>query len=134
MAKAALFVGWGALIPGREEAAGKVLEGAVAWLTELQRQGRIDSFEPVALGPHGGDLAGFVLVKGDKDAIAELRYSDEFVRISAHIQRVHQASESLTPSPARRWASTSPTGTTRSKAPRSQDLVVGGECVATCPG
>jgi hypothetical protein len=30
MAKAALFVGWGALIPGREEAAGKVLEGAVA--------------------------------------------------------------------------------------------------------
>ncbi len=91
MTKAALFVGWGALIPGREEAAGNVLEGAIGWLTQLQQQGRIDSFEPVALGAHGGDLIGFVLVRGDRDAIAELRYSDEFVRITAQIQRVHQA-------------------------------------------
>jgi hypothetical protein len=91
MPKAGLFVGWGALIPGREEAAGKVLEGAVGWLTQLQQQGRIDSFEPVALGPHGGDLLGFVLVKGDKESIADLRYSDDFVRITAQIQRVHQS-------------------------------------------
>ena len=91
MEKAALFVGWGALIPGREEAAGKVLQGAVEYLGRLQGEGRIDSFEPVALGPHGGDLAGFVLVKGDRAAIAELRYSDEFVRISTQIQRVHQS-------------------------------------------
>jgi hypothetical protein len=91
MAKAALFVGWGALIPGREEAGGNVLAGAMQYLQRLQGEGRIDSFEAVALDPHGGDLAGFVLVKGDKDAIGELRMSDEFVRILVRVQRVHQS-------------------------------------------
>ncbi len=91
MAKAAVFVGWGALIPGREAAAGKVLQGAMQFLTRLQQQGRVDSFEAVALGPHGGDLSGFVLVKGDKDAISQLRSSEEFVRITTRIQRVHQS-------------------------------------------
>jgi hypothetical protein len=91
MEKAALFVGWGALIPGREAAAGKVLHDAMEYLTRLQQEGRIDSFEAVALGPHGGDLAGFVLVRGDTAAIAEFRYSEEFIRISTQIQRVHQS-------------------------------------------
>jgi hypothetical protein len=90
MKKAALFVGWGALIPGREEAGGNVLAGALQFLQQLQEQGRVDSFEAVALDPHGGDLAGFVLVKGDKDAMSELRMSDEFLRILVRVQRVHQ--------------------------------------------
>jgi hypothetical protein len=91
MAKAALFVGWGALIPGREEAGGNVLAGAMQYLHQLQAEGRIDSFEAVALDPHGGDLAGFVLVKGDAEAIAELRMSDDFTRIVVRVQRVHQS-------------------------------------------
>jgi hypothetical protein len=89
MAKGALFVGRGALIPGREAAAQRVLEEAVQYLTALQRNGTIDSFELVALEPHGGDLAGFVLVKGDREAIARLRTSNEFARIVARVQLVH---------------------------------------------
>src|ERR671928_154888 len=54
MAKGALFVGWGALIPGREAAARRVLGDAMQYLQRLQQAGTIDSFEAVALEPHGG--------------------------------------------------------------------------------
>ena len=89
MAKGALFVGWGALIPGREDAARKVLAESVEYLQRLQWEGAIDSFEAVALEPHGGELAGFVLVRGDRQAIAQLRVTDEFTRIVVRIQLVH---------------------------------------------
>jgi hypothetical protein len=58
-------------------------------LAPLQQEGTRDGFEPVALGPHGGDLAGSVLVKGDKETVAQLRVDDEFVRITARAQLVH---------------------------------------------
>jgi hypothetical protein len=89
MAKGALFVGWGALIPGREGAARRVLTEAVQYLRRLQEEGVIDSFEAVALEPHGGDLAGFVLLKGDREAISRIRASDEFTRIAVRVQLVH---------------------------------------------
>jgi hypothetical protein len=89
MSKGSLFVAWGALIPGREEAAGQVLGGAVQYLQQLQQAGRIDSFEVVVLEPHGGKISGFVLLTGDKDAVAQLRVSDEFLQISVQIQMVH---------------------------------------------
>ena len=89
MTKGALFVGWGALIPGREDAARKVLAESVEYLQRLQWEGAIDSFEAVALEPHGGELAGFVLVKGDRQALAHLRVNDEFTRLVVRIQLVH---------------------------------------------
>jgi hypothetical protein len=84
-----LFVGWGALIPGREQAARRVIGESVEHLQRLQREGAIDSFEAVALERHGGELTGFVLVKGDQQAISRLRTSDEFTRIAVRIQLVH---------------------------------------------
>jgi hypothetical protein len=39
---------------------------------------------------YGGDLHGFVLDKGDKDALAPLRVSDEFVRMIAGVQLLHE--------------------------------------------
>lgn len=64
-----MFAEWGALIPGREEAAQKVLNETMQYLKRLQN-GTIDSFQVVVLEPHGGDLASFVLVKGDGCPIA----------------------------------------------------------------
>lgn len=90
MVMSALFVGWGTLIPGREEAGGAVLRDSMSYLQRLQAAGRIHGFEAVALAPHGGDLAGFVMVKGERDAIASLRGSEEFRRITTKMQRVHQ--------------------------------------------
>jgi hypothetical protein len=48
----------------------------------LQQQGEIEGFEPVFLEPHGGDLAGFFLVRGDQDKLARIRTSDEFRRLN----------------------------------------------------
>jgi len=89
MSKAALFVGWGAIIPGREKAAQKVLAEAVEYLVKLQQEGEIDSFEPVALEPHGGELIGFVLVRGEKEKVSQLRTSEAFARIMIQVQLVH---------------------------------------------
>lgn len=90
MAKGALFVGWGEIITGREKVAPRVLGEAVEYLQHLQNEETIDSFEVVILEPHGGDLGGFVLVKGDKDLIARLRVDEDFTRVIVGVQLVHQ--------------------------------------------
>lgn len=89
MAKGALFVGWGAIIPGREKTASAVLGEAAGYLQQLQRDGKIDAFDVVLLEPHGGDLEGFVMVKGEKESLATLRVSEEFQRLIVGVQLVH---------------------------------------------
>jgi hypothetical protein len=49
MAKGALFVGWGALITGREKGAQQVLGEVMQYLQRLQQEGTLDSIEAVAL-------------------------------------------------------------------------------------
>ena len=44
----------------------------------MQQQGEIESFEPVILDYHGGDLSGFVLIRGDRDKLSRLRMNPEF--------------------------------------------------------
>ena len=44
--------------------------------------------EPVLLEPHGGDLAGFVLIRGDQEKLSRLRTSEEFVRLNQRAQLV----------------------------------------------
>jgi hypothetical protein len=79
MAKGALFVGWGAAARGREQAALSLFQESMQFYARLQQQGEIDSFEAVSLEPHGGDLYGFLLIKGDSDKLARLRGSPEFI-------------------------------------------------------
>jgi hypothetical protein len=81
MADAGLFVGWGAPVRGREAKSLEVFNDAVAYYGRMQESGQIGSFEVVFLSPHGGDLAGFVLVRGQQEQIAALTASDEFARI-----------------------------------------------------
>jgi hypothetical protein len=76
----ALFIGWGALVRGRETQAVKVFGESIQYYAGLQQKGIIESFEPFLLEPHGGDLNGFILVRGDKDKLAHLRVDDEFQR------------------------------------------------------
>ena len=83
MADAALFIGWGAVVPGRERQAQRVFDEAVAYWTRLQQQGELESFEPVALEPHGGDLGGFCLLRGERERLSRLRHSEEFRRLDA---------------------------------------------------
>ena len=78
MANAALFIGWGTPMPGRERQAIRVLNEATQYYSWLQQQGRIESFEPVLLEQHGGDLDGFVLLRGDEEQLSRLRTDAEF--------------------------------------------------------
>jgi hypothetical protein len=88
MANAALVIGWGPAVPGREHKALQVFSEAIQYYTRLQQQGQIENFEPVALEPHGGDLNGFLLVRGDREKLNRVRSSDEFVRLNNRAQLV----------------------------------------------
>lgn len=81
MAQAALFLGWGENIPGREAKGLEVFNETLQYYGKLQQDGKIDSFEPVLLNPHGGDLDGFVLLKGDEAALNEIEAGEEFQRL-----------------------------------------------------
>ena len=82
MADAAIFIGWGQVVRGREAKALAVFNESLAYYAKLQQSGSIESFEPVILAPHGGDLAGFVLLRGDAGKLAAVRASEEFQRIT----------------------------------------------------
>jgi hypothetical protein len=42
----------------------------------------IESYEPIFLEPHGGDLGGFFLLRGDDDKLGQVRMSDDFERLN----------------------------------------------------
>lgn len=81
MADAGLFIGWGRPVRGREGPALEDFNEAIAYFARLQEEGEIESFEPVLLEPHGGDLGGFVLLKGDAEKLAAIRVSEEFTQM-----------------------------------------------------
>lgn len=92
MADAGLFIGWGQVVRGREQRAVEVFNESVAYWGGLQGDGKIESFEVAFLLPHGGDLAGFVLIRGSEEQMNALRVDDEFGR---QITRVDLIVESL---------------------------------------
>lgn len=88
MAHAAIFVGWGEPARAREPHALELFQQALRYFVDLQERGEIESFEQVVLEPHGGDLNGFILIRGERDRLNRLRSEDEFVRLSARAQLV----------------------------------------------
>jgi hypothetical protein len=82
MADTGIFIAWGKAARGREEEATQVFNEAVAYYTRLQEEGVIESWEPVLLEAHGGDLAGFFLLRGEQDKLARLRATEEFQHLS----------------------------------------------------
>jgi hypothetical protein len=82
MADAGLFIGWGEVVRGRETEAIEVFNETLAYYGRLQEEGTIENFEPVFLEPHGGDLSGFILIRGDAEKLAALRVSEEFTQLS----------------------------------------------------
>jgi hypothetical protein len=83
VAEAALFIGWGAPVRGREAKGLQVFEEAAQYYGQLQQDGAIESFDIVVLGPHGGDLYGFFLVRATAAQLNELNARDDFSRLVA---------------------------------------------------
>jgi len=82
MADYGLFIGWGTTVRGREAKALDSFNEALAYYGRLQNEGRIESFEVGLLEPHGGDLAGFVLIRGERQKLSQLRVDAEFERLT----------------------------------------------------
>jgi hypothetical protein len=79
MANRVLFIGWNRPAVGREQQAMELWQSAMEYYTKLQSAGRIESFEPVLLNAHGGDLNGFVMLRGDAEKLSEIRREDTFI-------------------------------------------------------
>jgi hypothetical protein len=81
MADEALFIGWGEVVRGRERKAVEVFNESIQYYAQLQQDGKIESVEPWFLAPHGGDLAGFILLRGEREQLDEIQRSAEFERL-----------------------------------------------------
>jgi hypothetical protein len=81
MADAGLFIGWGQVARGREERALEVFNETVEFYGRLQGDGRIEDFEVCLLEPHGGELAGFALLRGSEEQVDAIHHDEEFQRL-----------------------------------------------------
>ena len=83
MADAAIFVGFGQAARAREPQALELFGQVLEFYSGLQERGEIESFEPVLLQPHGGDLAGFALIRGSLEQLTALQTNEDFLRLNA---------------------------------------------------
>jgi hypothetical protein len=86
MSDAALFIGWGATAAGRERKSVELFGESLRFLTNLVVTGKVASVEPFFLEPHGGDLEGFFLVRGEREQLDQIRSGDEFQRLAVKAQ------------------------------------------------
>jgi len=83
MAGEALFIGWGQVVRGREKLGLGVFQESVEYWGKLQQDGKIEGFDVFLLAPHGGDLAGFAILRGEAQSLSQVRFSNEFDRLIA---------------------------------------------------
>jgi len=81
MAGDALFLGWGQIVRGRELKSLEVFQETIEYYGRLQQEGKIESFEPILLSPHGGDLAGFILIRGEREKLDQIEAGADFRRL-----------------------------------------------------
>jgi hypothetical protein len=81
MADAGLFIGWGQVVRGREGRALDVFNETVAFYGQLQSDGRIEDFEVALLQPHGGELAGYAMLRGSEEQIDAIPRDEDFQRL-----------------------------------------------------
>ena len=78
MADTCLFLGWKKPCEGRQKAAMELFATFTGYLEQQVRSGALESYEPVFLSPHGGDLNGFILMRGDAAKIESLKRQPQF--------------------------------------------------------
>lgn len=81
MAGEELFIGWGPVVRGREQKALQVFQETIEFHGKLQQEGKIDSFDAHLIAPHGGDLAGFIVLHGERSKLDDVRNSEDFERL-----------------------------------------------------
>jgi hypothetical protein len=76
--EAALFIGWTRSVGGKEAESLELFMQATQWFGKLQSEGKLASVETVIMEPHGGDLNGFMLLKGEVGKLLALMQSEEW--------------------------------------------------------
>jgi len=79
MSSNVVLFGWDRPIPGREGLSAAHFQEFVQYLGGLQQTGAIQSFEAVFLDPHGGDLNGFFLIRGEPAKLDAVMASDAWL-------------------------------------------------------
>lgn len=79
-----IFFGWNRSIPGRETLSAAHFQEFIQYATGLQQGGAIESFEPVLLTIHGGELNGFFMIRGESARLDAVVSSEEWLR---HVAR-----------------------------------------------
>jgi hypothetical protein len=95
MADEALFLGWGDIVHGREAKAVEVFNESVQYYGQLQQDGKVESFEAWFLSPHGGELAGFILLRGEREQLDEIERSPEFERLQTRAAMIAERTGTL---------------------------------------
>jgi hypothetical protein len=90
MADEALFFGFGDVVTGRERKAIEVFNESMEYYGQLQQDGKLESVEAWFLAPHGGDLGGFILLRGEREHLDEIERSPEFERVQARAAMIVQ--------------------------------------------
>ncbi len=85
-----IFFAWNRSIPGRETISGEHFEEFVAYLGGQAQSGTIQGFDVVLLDPHGGDMNGFFLIRGESESLdalmATTAWTEHMTRASIHLQ------------------------------------------------
>lgn len=78
MANSGLIVGWSRARSGHEGHTVAKFSEYIGFLTVQVMEKKIESFEPVLSRPHGGDLNGFILIRGERDKLDALKGTDQW--------------------------------------------------------
>lgn len=73
-----VFIGWNRANPGRELEGMALFNDSLAFYEAQKKAGHIAGFEVFLLDPHGGDLNGFILLRGERGKLNALRASETF--------------------------------------------------------
>jgi hypothetical protein len=74
-----IFMGWNRPVIGREAQGSELFQEFLQYLGGLQQAGTIESFEPVFLNAHGGDMNGFFLIRGESTKLDALESNEEWL-------------------------------------------------------
>src|SRR5262245_42207925 len=78
MANWGIFIGWKRPHTGKEAGANAKFGEFAGYCAKLVAEKQIENFEPVLLTPHGGDLNGFFLMRGERGKLNALKESNQF--------------------------------------------------------
>lgn len=85
-----IVYGWKGSIPGREQLSARHFEEFTAYLSSLQKDGQIESFDTVILDPNGAGINGFCIIRGEDAKLGQVldspAWAEHIVRSTMHLR------------------------------------------------